>query len=63
VTPHGNGLTALWRVPFDHLTRYAVHDFRSFSRLFGGPYRSLSFDKLISIVAQFSINFCAKPPL
>jgi hypothetical protein len=47
VTPHGNGLTALWREPFDHLTRYPIHDFRSFSRLCGGPYRPLSFDKLV----------------
>ena len=34
-------------VPFDHLTRYAIHDFRSFSRLCGGPHRPLSFDKLV----------------
>ena len=47
MTPYGNGLAALWRVPFDHLTRYAIHDFRSFSRLCGGPYRPLSFDKLV----------------
>jgi hypothetical protein len=44
---YGNGLAALWGVPFDHLTRYAIHDFRSFSRLCGGPYRPLSFDKLV----------------
>ena len=42
-----NGLAALWRVPFDHLARYAIHNFRSFSRLCGGPYRPLSFYKLV----------------
>jgi hypothetical protein len=43
----GTGLAALWRVPFDHLTRYAIHDFGSLSRLCGGPYSPLRFDKLV----------------
>jgi hypothetical protein len=34
-------------VPFDHLARYAIHDFRAFSRLRGGPDSPLSFDKLV----------------
>ena len=34
-------------MPFDHLTCYAIHDFRAFSRLRGGPYSPLSFDKLV----------------
>jgi hypothetical protein len=41
------GLAALWREPFDHLARYAIHDFRSVSRLCGGLYSPLSFDKLV----------------
>jgi hypothetical protein len=31
------GLTALWRCPLDHLTRYTIHDFSPFARLCGGP--------------------------
>jgi hypothetical protein len=37
----------LWREPFDHLACYAIHDFRAFSRLCGGLYSPLSFDKLV----------------
>jgi hypothetical protein len=32
---------------FDHLTRHAIHDFRSFSGLCGGPYSPQSVDKLV----------------
>jgi hypothetical protein len=41
------GLTcSLWRVPFDHLTRFAVHNFRSLSRLCRSPRSPLGLDKL-----------------
>jgi hypothetical protein len=46
VMPYGNaGLAALRRVPFDHLARQAVHDFRSFARLSGCAYSPLRFDE------------------
>jgi hypothetical protein len=31
------GLSSLWRVPFDHLTRFVIHNFRALSRLCRGP--------------------------
>jgi hypothetical protein len=32
-------------VPFDNLTRFAIHNFGPFSRLCGGPHSPLRFDK------------------
>jgi hypothetical protein len=34
-----------WRVPLDHLTRFAIHDFGTFSRLCGGLHSPLRFGK------------------
>ena len=36
----------LWRVPFDHLTCFAVHNFRSLSRLCRSPRSPLGLSKL-----------------
>lgn len=37
---------SLSRVPFDHLTRFAVHNFRSLPRLCRSPCSPLGLDKL-----------------
>ena len=33
-------------MPFDHLTRFVIHNFRSLSRLCRGPHSPLGLDKL-----------------
>ena len=40
-------LSGLWREPFNHLTRHAIHDFRSFSCLCRGPCSPSRFTKLV----------------
>jgi hypothetical protein len=37
---------SLWRVSFDHLARFVIHDLHSLSRLCRGLCSPLSFDKL-----------------